>query len=69
MTDIVDRLRAAAESTDEWALVKEAADEIARLRAALRMVLMLKQLGGMMPGSREIVQTIVEAAESALEKP
>jgi len=43
--------------------------EVERLRNALRMVGMLRQLGGMMPGSREVVQTVIDAADAAMEKP
>lgn len=53
----------------------ECAAEIHRLEAinaellsACRMALMLRQLGGMMPGSREVVMSVVEAAEAALAK-
>jgi hypothetical protein len=38
------------------------------LLGACRMAMMLRQLGGMLPGSREIVDTVVEAAHAAIEK-
>ena len=38
------------------------------LLAACRMVVMLRQLGGMLPGSRDVVQAIVEAAQAAIGK-
>jgi len=38
------------------------------LLAACRMVVMLRQLGGMLPGSRDVVQAIVEAAQAAIVK-
>lgn len=54
---------------------KEAADELDRLQAenealreACRMVLMLKQLGGMLPGTHQVVQTVVDLAEIALKR-
>jgi hypothetical protein len=40
--------------------------EVEALRSALRMVGMLRQLGGMMPGSREVVQAVIDAADAAL---
>jgi uncharacterized protein (UPF0335 family) len=40
--------------------------EVEALRSALRMVGLLHQLGGMMPGSREVVQTVIDAADVAL---
>ena len=80
MNDLTERLR--ARTVPNWVhsagcapemrghkpddLCQQAADEIERLLAALRMVCMLRQLGGMMPGSREIVQTIVGAADETL---
>jgi hypothetical protein len=43
-------------------------NKVERLSTALRMgPMLLKQLGGMLPGSAEIVRTVVEAAENALE--
>jgi len=36
MTDIVERLRAARESSDEWQLIEEAADKIVKLHAELQ---------------------------------
>ena len=38
------------------------------LLAACRMALMLRHLGGMLPGSREIVEEIVKAASAAIAK-
>jgi hypothetical protein len=38
------------------------------LLAVARMATMLRQLGGMLPGSREIVQALVEAADAAIAK-
>ena len=38
------------------------------LLAALRMVGMLRSLGGMLPGSHEVVQTVVDAADAAIAK-
>lgn len=50
-----------------------AMDEATALRAqvdalsgALRMVSMLRQLGGLLPGSREVVMAVVEEADAAL---
>lgn len=37
-----------------------------KLRAALRTVQILRQLGGMMPGTHEVVMMAVEAADEAL---
>lgn len=39
-----------------------------RLRGALQMTLMLKRLGGMLPGTHEMVQLAVSEAEEALKK-
>jgi hypothetical protein len=44
----------------------EALDAVEKLRGALRMVGMLRQLGGMLPGSREVVQAVLDAADEAL---
>lgn len=38
----------------------------AELLAACRMATMLRQLGGMLPGAREIVQSVVDAADAAI---
>lgn len=50
-------------------------DDIARLAAhrdellqALRLVGLLRQLGGMLPDTHEIVQMVVEAADAAISK-
>lgn len=40
--------------------------ELARYEGALRMVGVLKQLGGMMPGSKQIVDSVVEECAAAL---
>lgn len=40
--------------------------ELARYEGALRMVGVLKQLGGMMPGSKKIVDSVVEECAAAL---
>lgn len=52
-----------------------AANELRRLHAqrdallaACRMAMMLRHLGGMLPGSREIVEEIVKAASAAIAK-
>ena len=63
-----------AEQVDAYQkLCHQAADRISRLEAevarkdgALRMVGVLKQLGGMMPGSKQIVDSVVEACAAAL---
>jgi hypothetical protein len=53
--------------------VDKAAAELRRLHAlngellgACRTAMMLKHLGGMLPGSREIVDLVVDAARAAL---
>lgn len=38
------------------------------LLAACRMATMLRQLGGMLPGSREIIDSVVEQADAAIAK-
>lgn len=40
--------------------------QIDALSGILRMVGMLRQLGGLLPGSREVVMAVVEAADAAL---
>ncbi len=39
-----------------------------QLLAVARMATMMRQLGGMLPGSREIVQAIVDDADAAIAK-
>jgi hypothetical protein len=53
--------------------LEQAAAELRRLHAlngellgACRTAMMLKHLGGMLPGSREIVDLVVDAARAAL---
>jgi len=54
---------------------RQAAAELRRLHAlngellgACRTAMMLKHLGGMLPGSREIVDLVVDAARAAIAK-
>jgi hypothetical protein len=61
-----------AQELDRRGLLEEAA-ELRRLHAlngellgACRTAMMLKHLGGMLPGSREIVDLVVDAARAAL---
>jgi hypothetical protein len=63
-----------AQELDRRGLLEEAA-ELRRLHAlngellgACRTAMMLKHLGGMLPGSREIVDLVVDAARAALAK-
>jgi len=78
MTDLIIRLRDWADETyvlqtNELPAVRSdmalAADEIERLRAALQMTVMLKRLGGMLPGTHDMVQIAVAEAEEALKEP
>lgn len=48
--------------------IKRLRAENEALRGACRMVLMLRQLGGMLPGTHEVVQSVVDAVSEALEK-
>lgn len=59
--------------SDWWAAAEAAQEERDALRtkvdalsSALRMVGMLRQLGGLLSGSREVVMAVVEAADAAL---
>lgn len=45
----------------------ELLERIKSLEDALRMVAVLRQLGGMMPGSHQIVMSVVDAARAELE--
>lgn len=62
----------AADSISAMPLVLTEHDEaraaVAEAIAALRTVQMLRQLGGLMPGSREVVMVAVDAADAALAK-
>lgn len=59
MQDEIDELRAENER------LKAERDELLKV---CRMAMMLKHLGGMLPGSREIVDSIVNAASAAIAK-
>ena len=48
--------------------LKRERDAKTDLLVVCRMVVMLRQLGGMLPGARDVVQAIVEAAQAAIAK-
>ena len=63
MTDIVDRLRSGNNPTALWL---EAADEIERLRAALREIASASTCGGYTIGYESGRESLVEIAKAAL---